>query len=374
MKIEDFEIVNLFKYLFKQYDIKIYLVGGAVRDMLLNIQPMDFDFAAQVSEDDHKIISVEISKKLGCKMDYNDYYHTAKFSYNNKDIDFVMCRKESYNSIASKPIIKPASIFDDLRRRDFTLNAIAIPLFDDFTIIDPLNGREDIKKEKIKILHKNSFKDDPTRIFRGIKYASRFDFEFEEFTEKLIEDAVYKGYINYIKPERIKSELELLFNEDGIINSIFYLNKYKIIDSIIDEELNINNKFNLDEFKTTSYNNKFCALFFDNNEKVLKKLAESLSLGEDFIRGDRKIKCIQKELLKDDESIYYYFLKNNSQNLVSVLKLLFYNDRRVKSFLQWKDKLIVDKNKIENIEPSQRRETLAKEKLALLEEKIDGGI
>ncbi len=374
MGIEDFETVNLFKYLFKQYDIKIYLVGGAVRDMLLNIQPMDFDFAAEVSEDDHKIISTEISKKLECKMDYNDYYHTAKFFYNNKDIDFVMCRKESYDSIASKPIIKPASIFDDLKRRDFTLNAMAIPLFDDFTIIDPLNGRGDIKQRKIKILHKNSFKDDPTRIFRGIKYASRFDFEFEEFTEKLIEDAVYKGYINYIKPERIKLELELLFNEDGIINSIFYLNKYKIIDSIIDEELNINNKFNLDEFKTTSCNNKFCALFFDNNEKVLKKLAESFSLGEDFIKEDGKIKCIQKELLKDDESIYYYFLKNNSQSLVSVLKLLFYNDRRVKIFLQWKDKLIVDKNKIKNIEPSQRREALAKEKLALLKKKIGGGI
>ena len=147
-------------------------------------------------------------------------FNTYKLQYKNFKIDFAMCRQEVYASSASLPLIKEGNLTQDQERRDFTINTLYIDTkhFSIDKVIYPYNWLNDIKLKLIKTLHLNSFSDDPTRIFRAIRYAKRLNFKIDNQTIKQIEE--FRININKLSGTRIKNEIHKILNENKVIETI----------------------------------------------------------------------------------------------------------------------------------------------------------
>lgn len=367
----NFEVVSIMREQVKSYGISCYLVGGAVRDVILEREPVDFDFTAEVNEKEHFKISSEIAKSLGCEMIYNHFYHTAKFLYHGYDIDFVMARRECYESIAAKPKVKASNLYDDLARRDFTVNSMAVSLFNN-NLIDPFKGMTDIKDGKLTILHNQSFMDDPTRIFRGIKYASRFNFNFSNETEELVYNAVDRGYINHLSGDRIKSEINSLVNEKNSMACMKLINKYGILSELTDKKININLDIPLRNFDNLLYNDKMILLFCENSTGTLNKLFHRIKLNKRVIEKIEKLKKIRGILNESDEIIYRYLISNAKDLSSQLLESAFYDDKRILNYSRNRDKLNVDFSILKDIEKESIKEEIIEKKIEMLE-KLYGG-
>jgi len=158
----------------------IYLVGGAVRDLLLGRGRADIDL---VVEGD----AAALAERLGAEVTSHERFGTAKVELNGHEVDIAGARSESYPRPGALPVVVGgADLADDLRRRDFTINAMAIPLRGEPRLIDPHGGEADMAVKQLRVLHDDSFVDDPTRALRAARYASRFGFELEQRTAGLI--------------------------------------------------------------------------------------------------------------------------------------------------------------------------------------------
>lgn len=366
MRLFNYEIVETFSNIFALLNINGYLVGGAVRDVIMGFEPIDFDFICELDENEHYETTIKIAEILKCDFKYNSFFHTAKFFYKGFDIDFVMARSEKYLDTASKPIIKPSSIYEDLKRRDFTINSMAVSLINKkFDIIDPFNGIEDIKNKKLKILHRKSFKDDPTRIFRGIKYASRFEFDFEEGTKKNLEEALNREYLLKLPKGRIRNEIESLLNEKNALLSFVLLKRYKILESIIKSNIYIFTDYDKIKFSRLNFDDKFILVFYRNKEEVLNRLKDFLCLGENFTNDALSIKNIENILLKCDFEVYkYLFSKRNIKDIV--LDVIFEKDIRIQNYIKFKNLIKVDISDILNLPEEKRKEYISSKKAELM--------
>ena len=130
-------------------------------------------------------------------------------------MDVVTARRERYEAPAALPTVEPSTIEDDLFRRDFTINAMAAALAgpEAGTLVDPFEGRRDLEAKTIRVLHDRSFVDDPTRIFRALRYASRYGFELDDHTAALAREAIEAGLVGRLSPARLRDELVLLLDE-----------------------------------------------------------------------------------------------------------------------------------------------------------------
>ena len=189
---------------------KIYLVGGVVRDILLKRTNFDLDL---VVEGDAPNLANMLSESIGGQVLVHRQFGTAKLRREEFNIDFTTARAETYTRPGALPSVKPGSIEDDLYRRDFTINSMAISLnATDFgELLDPYNGKRDLKNKLIRILHNKSFIDDATRILRAVRYEQRFDFQIENGTESLLRKDV--SMLNTISGDRIRHEIELILKE-----------------------------------------------------------------------------------------------------------------------------------------------------------------
>ncbi len=189
----------------QELNIKIYLVGGPVRDLLLGKDILDYDF---VVIGDLRKLSVRIEKRLGAKVKRFSQFMTVSMLFHDIEIDFAHARYETYEYPGALPSVRPCySIEEDLGRRDFTINAMAISLVPhEFgTLIDVFGGLNDLKDGVVRVLHRNSFVDDPTRSFRAVRYAKRLNFKYSEETLDEFPRAVrYMGNVSF---QRIKNEL-----------------------------------------------------------------------------------------------------------------------------------------------------------------------
>lgn len=189
----------------------LYLVGGMVRDLLLKKRSLDLDIVVEGN-------ALELAKTIDGYNDLHiikhDRFGTVTLSIGNFHIDIASARQEFYRKPGALPEVSPGNIKDDLSRRDFTINAMAIALnkanYGEF--IDPHQGARDITNKLIRIIHAKSFADDATRIFRAIRYEQRLGFMLEDKTEKLIRQNL--KMLNTISATRIKHELKLIFQED----------------------------------------------------------------------------------------------------------------------------------------------------------------
>jgi tRNA nucleotidyltransferase (CCA-adding enzyme) len=201
----------------------VYLVGGTVRDILLGEPSFDVDIAV---EGDAIALARRLAEELGGRVRPHEQFGTAVVLYGEGEhIDVVTARSEVYAAPAALPTVEQGTIRDDLFRRDFTINALAASLKpSDFgRLVDPFGGRDDLHKGTIRVLHERSFTDDPTRIFRAIRYENRYGFRLDETSARLARAAVEGGLVGELSGARLTDELVALLAEEEIEHTILRL-------------------------------------------------------------------------------------------------------------------------------------------------------
>jgi len=193
-----------------------YLVGGSVRDLLLGRRLNDFDL---IVEGDAIPLARSLAARYGGEVTAHTRFRTAKWFLPEKlrtdhpFLDLISARSEAYKHPAALPTVKPGDIIDDLRRRDFTINALALRLDGSHfgELRDDVGGREDLEKGIIRVLHPQSFIDDPTRMYRAVRYEGRYGFRIADETLALIPGAL--TIVEQLSPYRIRHELDLILDE-----------------------------------------------------------------------------------------------------------------------------------------------------------------
>lgn len=210
----------------------IYIVGGFVRDLLLNRKNFDLDF---VIEGDAIEFAGKVNKKLKGRLISHKTFQTAVIKLPNRfHIDFVSARREYYEYPAALPKVEKSTIWNDLFRRDFTINCMAIELIgkNEYQLIDYFSGLDDLSEKKIRALYNLSFIEDPTRIFRAIRFASRLHFSIEEETKKFIIQAVNDHMVNKLSNDRIREEIHGIFKDENLINSLGLMKDLDVFKSL----------------------------------------------------------------------------------------------------------------------------------------------
>ena len=196
-----------------------YLVGGPVRDLLLGAPVNDLDIAVV---GDAIALAQRWSDAAGGRLTVHRRFGTATVvDSRGCTVDLVSARRETYPHPGALPVVRPGSIADDLARRDFTINAMAIPVADlpavaagrPAELVDPHNGRSDLDAGVIRILHPQSFLDDPTRILRAVRYAGRFSFRLADDTLARLQAALADDAMSTISGDRIRHEVARILDE-----------------------------------------------------------------------------------------------------------------------------------------------------------------
>jgi tRNA nucleotidyltransferase (CCA-adding enzyme) len=194
-----------------QYSVQLYLVGGTVRDILLGRRVLDLDISMVGATPE---FPAALARELGGEVTASSQFGTAKLRVGDASIDLAMARRESYAHPGALPTVASGSIEEDLARRDFSINAMAVSLAPGAwgELLDPHGGQRDIGRRLIRALHSRSFIDDATRILRAIRYAQRLGFSLEGATERLMRRDL--SYLDTIKGDRVRHELERIFTEE----------------------------------------------------------------------------------------------------------------------------------------------------------------
>jgi tRNA nucleotidyltransferase (CCA-adding enzyme) len=183
----------------------VHLVGGAVRDLLLGREPRELDVAVEGDVE-------PIARRLGAGATVHERFGTATVESGGCRFDLASARAESYARPGALPDIRPAGIDEDLRRRDVTVNALALDLRSG-ALRAVEHAREDLAAGRLRVLHDASFGDDPTRLWRIARYAARLGFELEERTAALAAAAVAAGALETVSGPRVGNELRLALAE-----------------------------------------------------------------------------------------------------------------------------------------------------------------
>jgi tRNA nucleotidyltransferase (CCA-adding enzyme) len=202
--------------------LPLYIVGGFVRDLLVGHPGLDFDL---VVEGDALGLAREVAAKHGGKVTVHTRFKTAQwFPPPAKDtpkfMDFISARSESYKQPAALPTVKTGLLNDDLVRRDFTINTLALRLDGNHfgELRDDLGGLDDLQAGLVRVLHPASFVDDPTRLFRAVRYEQRYGFQIAPETLALIPEAHL--LINRLSAERVRHELDLVLEEENAVGML----------------------------------------------------------------------------------------------------------------------------------------------------------
>lgn len=209
--------------------LSLYLVGGVVRDLLLKREIWDLDLTV---EGDGIAFARLVADRYGAGLAVFERFATARLVFPDKlKIDIATTRRESYSQPAILPTVQLASIEGDLYRRDFTINAMAIQLnaAQFGRLRDVYGGQRDLRARTIRVLHDGSFEDDPTRIFRAIRFEHRFGFRLERATLRLLAQAASTNLIARLSGPRLQNEILLLFSEHDPVRAIARLAQLKLL-------------------------------------------------------------------------------------------------------------------------------------------------
>ena len=296
----------------------VYIVGGYVRDLLMSRKaPTDIDF---VTEQNGIELAQKIAQNINPKLKVSVFktYGTAMFKYNDLDLEFVGARKESYTEDSRKPAVENGTLEDDQKRRDFTINAMAISLNkNNFgELIDPFNGREDLQNEILKtpLEPHQTYSDDPLRMMRAIRFASTLSFTIEENSLKAI--ATEAERLKIVSMERIMVEFNKIMLSEKPSVGLKLLEETGLLDLILPELTalkgieNVDGQTHKDNFYHTlevldniSQNTdklwlRWAALLHDIGKAPTKKLVKGIGWtfhGHEFL-GSKMVKHIFKRL------------------------------------------------------------------------------
>jgi tRNA nucleotidyltransferase (CCA-adding enzyme) len=280
-------------------DLNVYLVGGFVRDMIINCPNFDVDL---VVEGDGIIFAENVIKKLGGRLRSHRKFGTAVVILpDNFRIDIASARSEFYEHPAALPQVELSSIRQDLSRRDFSINAMAIALnaskFGE--LLDFFGGQKDIEKKQIRVLHSLSFIEDPTRIFRAVRFEQRYDFHMEEQTEKLARKAVEMELVGELTTARVRNKLILILSEEEAFRSIKRLNGLGVLKNIFPGiKVNQNLEDNFKRIKSAIQKINVCF-----QSKTRMWLISLMFLLENLSEKELKTWCSQIKFKKTDTNI-----------------------------------------------------------------------
>ncbi|MFA6281188.1 MAG: hypothetical protein WCY05_01635 [Candidatus Omnitrophota bacterium] len=220
--------------------VKIYLVGGAVRDLMLGRKTFDLDI---VVEGDAIKFAHKFAEKNKKKFKKHHAFGTATVYFDSYHVDLVTARSETYAFSGALPKVSPASLKEDLFRRDFTINAMAVSLnqADYGKLVDFYGGEKDLKSGLVRVLHEKSFMDDPTRILRAVRFEQRFSFKIERNTLRFLQQAVSCEAFDFVNPHRLREDLIFILKEPEPYKYIARLSQLKAL-FFIDKKLQINKK------------------------------------------------------------------------------------------------------------------------------------
>lgn len=240
----------------EELNFKSYVIGGFVRDLLLNrSSKKDIDIVAVGSGIE---LALKVSELLPKKPKVQVFknYGTAMLRFEDTDIEFVGARKESYNFDSRKPLVEDGTLEDDQNRRDFTINALALSLNKESfgTLLDPFEGLKDLEQKTIKtpLDPDITYSDDPLRMMRGIRFASQLDFEIESTSFDSI--TKNKDRISIISGERIVEELNKILMTDKPSVGFLLLYKSGLLDHILPELTALNQ---VEEIEGHTHKNNF---------------------------------------------------------------------------------------------------------------------
>jgi len=203
--------IDLVKQVALEKECRPYLVGGPVRDILLGRRAVDIDLTLETGG---STLARAIAKRIDGRVRSFPQFLTYKVTAAEfPEIDITTARKERYRQPGALPAVTAGRLKDDLLRRDFSINAIAVDVLSG-AMHDPTRGERDLEARVVRVLHDKSFLDDPTRIFRAVRLAVRLGFTLEEQTAGLMRDAITTGALETISKERIWREVFLAMDED----------------------------------------------------------------------------------------------------------------------------------------------------------------
>ena len=217
------------------WKLELFLAGGTVRDILLGKPGGDLDI---VFTDDFVDFAVALQERYGGLLKWYEPFSTAKWILDAHSarkfwldepsqaihVDFARARSESYPQPAALPRVRRGSLQRDMRRRDFSINALAMtltPFWAANKLLDHYDGERDLREGRIRALHRRSFIDDPTRIFRALRFATRLDFSIDPLTMKWLRNAL--PYVALLSGARLRTEIRLILTEERPADSLLQL-------------------------------------------------------------------------------------------------------------------------------------------------------
>ena len=353
-----YNIFNLISKYIETNNTKVAFVGGYIRDLLITkfhktafLSPIDIDIVIEGSSISlAKFIKKNISNVELCLIKEFDLYNTVELNINDLKIDIASARKEIYNSPGLNPVITNSTIEEDLRRRDFTINAIAYEVSTK-TIYDLHEGMSHIRSKELHLLHQNSIQDDPSRLIRCAKYSSRLGFNIAKDSLKQAQETVNKWpWGNSQNKERmifppaisirLRMELSEIYKYDNLTKIVYILNKWEII-SILNKNIQVNNKFlrGLNWIKKLNGNyilfllknaedlEKTCQRFFINNKE--KKILE------DYLNIRKILETKKKQYLYFSPSNWTEFIEKRNLNEETVKLLICDGGLFWRPFFRW---------------------------------------
>ena len=308
-------------------DCAAYVVGGFVRDLFLYRPNEDIDI---VIEGDGIAFAKKFAAGVGARIHAYAKFGTAVIIFpDGFKIDVASARLEYYKFPAALPIVEMSSIRLDLFRRDFTMNTLAIQLNADkfSTLIDFFSAQRDIKEKVIRVLHNLSFVEDPTRVFRALRFEQRFGFSIGKLTAGLIENAVKMDFFKRLSGRRIFTEIRLILEEENPTPAIVRLHDYQLL-QVIHPSINLDNNLIsllnstrevlawhdllfLEEsyIKWAIY---FMVLIQDCNQKTTREICDQLELAPRYIKillkdrftAESTLNQMERNLPKNDSLLH----------------------------------------------------------------------
>jgi len=212
--------------------VSVYMVGGFVRDLLLNVANKDIDI---VVEGDGIEFASLLMDEFGGRVKSHEKFGTSVVILPDENrIDVATARLEYYDHPAALPTIEKSSVKSDLYRRDFTINSIAVKLNGDgaFSLMDFFNGERDLKNKEIDVLHNLSFVEDPCRLFRSVRFEQRFGFRISKQTEVLMKGAIKKKLVDFLSGTRLLNEIILILKEKNPLSYILRMKELALLQLI----------------------------------------------------------------------------------------------------------------------------------------------
>ena len=305
---------------------RLYLVGGAVRDLLLEKYVLDIDL---VLEGDSIGLAHELAQSEDAKITLHKPFLTANLQWPDLSLDLTSARRESYARPGALPAVQPGNLRDDLFRRDFSINTMALSLNpEDYgRLIDFYGGLDDLHNKLVRTLHEKSFADDATRLWRAVRYEQRLDFHIEERTKTLLQRDL--PMLKTITGDRIWYELECVFGEElpekvfaraGELGVLQYLHPRLNIDGWLPAWFDEARRISLPQKPPIGI--YLALLTFNLDIEAVEQLIDYLKLDKilsRILRESQKIRALHEELSEEimQPSAIYLHLHGYSEEAIT---------------------------------------------------------